>query len=819
MAGVQGRMRTAWIVALVACGSQPPPPTKISVQPEPAPRVPSGPTCERSGTPQLDERHFGFGSHRREKGNEVCEPADDNLARVEDAILALPAPSTNPKKAPTGTPIGLALIDRRFQLTTAEKQHLGRDGFVVAQRLEQPSYAWAYHEIYQSQLPIFVSVDSILHALYASHDHLLANTERTTMAPLMIAMVARMHCALAGKHFSAELAADLDLYLTVARRLLEDKPIASALGTPGIDELVAAIKAAGPMREVAMFGRTRVVDFSQFQPRSHYTDDLAPYFRGAMWLERLEFNLVSRSSASSAPGLDARETPREERIALALAELAADAPELATLEALLTGLAGRREDVSIADLRGFQLDARDDDAPAKLRAAIGDRFQRTARIHFMPEGASELPAIATLLGPRIVPDALALRPLANTETPGRERVRAGDLAFLTGNDRGKRYTDLEKFPTLGRQLDKARELAQGAPHTPDLYTAWLDAIRALAVPAKGAVPRFMTTTAYADLRLDTTIAAIAQLKHDHVLIAGQAYGEGGCEIPDGYVEPAPEVYDAIARYAERGASVFGDSAYWQRLGKIAHVLAAISRLELANQPLPLEVKQWLSMVTEILPYGSDGRPTYTGWYFDLFDDRSDAIAHPDLIADYFTSGSTGGVAYVGVKPPSLGVFVVDTGGAPRAMVGPIAHAYEHEATGPRLTDASIVTGEAPWTASYELPATPAPTFRAAPGYEWPEDNSGGFLGITIEAPAALGAVTFTVLDHHNVAMGKPVSRTIGKGTTLVRLMPNKGGDDAVIAHAIHVQIGEFGADVEMMCMDGCRERGFGAMHVEPAPEE
>lgn len=120
------------------------------------------------------------------------------------------------------------------------------------------------------------------------------------------------------------------------------------------------------------------------------------------------------------------------------------------------------------------------------------------------------------------------------------------------------------------------------------------------------------------------------------------------------------------------------------------------------------------MVSEILPYGSDGRPTYTGWYFDLFIDRTDAIARADLIADFVTSSS--GVGYVGVQQPVLAIFAVDAGGPPRAMVGPVARAYEHWGRGQRLDDEAAArlpasARRAPWTASYTAPAPPAPRFQ------------------------------------------------------------------------------------------------------------
>ena len=70
-----------------------------------------------------------------------------------------------------------------------------------------------------------------------------------------------------------------------------------------------------------------------------------------------------------------------------------------------------------------------------------------------------------------------------------------------------------------------------------------------------------------------------------------------------------------------------------------------------------------------------------------------------------------GVAYVGATAPRLGIFVVDASGPPRAMVGPVAHAYE--VFGPlaaRYTDETARTlarRDKPWAAAYAI-AAPAP---------------------------------------------------------------------------------------------------------------
>jgi len=73
----------------------------------------------------------------------------------------------------------------------------------------------------------------------------------------------------------------------------------------------------------------------------------------------------------------------------------------------------------------------------------------------MPAGARELPAIATLIGARIVVDANALTLLVNGAVPDRHHLGIADVAYTFGLDRAKSYLakDLAAFPTLARELE------------------------------------------------------------------------------------------------------------------------------------------------------------------------------------------------------------------------------------------------------------------------------------------------------------------------------------------------------------------------------
>lgn len=773
-----------------------------------------GPACH-GPAPELYEEDPSKDLSRRASSKNPCAVAQANLKRDEAEILRpKPALAAVPHGAWDGQakPQFLESIARRFELQPSELAVIGRAGFAVPARLELPSYTHGYHEIFQSQLPVYITADSIFHAIFASHESIVEQLETNRLSPMLARALDDMHCALAAAaaDYPAEVARDLDLYLLVARRLLEaDKtPPRSALADSAVereaDGLVEKAMAADALVAVTLFGRPRLIDFTQYGPRGHYTHEevLQRYFRAAMWASRLEFNLVSRSSRSSAPGTapDPSETPREALAALALADLATRsgaAKAVADLDAAWAALAGRREDVSIAELAGLRAavgSLTDPGAFDKLKAAIGDRFRRTVRLHPMPEGSSELPAIATLIGPRIVADAGALMLLANGAVPGRDRVGVADVAYTLGLDRAKTYlaADLAQYPTLASQLEAARKQAKLAPPGDDLYSAWLAAIRALAEVPAGTQPSFLTGKTGEDLRLNSIAAAYGQLKHNYALVAGQAYAEFGCEIPDGYVEPARAAYQALIGYAARGAKLAalldaqdrnGARQHFERVGQVLRVLVAIADDELAGRPLSTAQRRWLGMVAELDLDRSKPMtgypPMYTGWYFDLFYQRqSDGMRGADYVADYFTSQEL--VAYVGATAPRLGIFVVDTGGPPRAFVGPVARAYEiHGPLGTRYTDETartLVQRDEPWAAGYTIPAGPQLS-----SLQLRYDSETRQLVLTSDS--ALGPATLKALDHHRVAFAT-LRTTVRKGETRIKL------NDKRIA-GVFIEIGQF----------------------------
>ncbi|MBA2542085.1 MAG: DUF3160 domain-containing protein [Deltaproteobacteria bacterium] len=732
----------------------------------------------------------------------TCQAARSTLDAANQKILGVssPSPADNQTRAwdRKSDPARWARVAQRYGLDQRHRAALARDGFTVAQGASHWNFVEAYHEIFQSQLPIYVSIDSVLHAIYASHAGVIGDVEREILKPKLHKLLADLHCGLAAvaSTWPRSVARDVDLYLTIARNLVaidywstgltKELAVKSLLGNDAeVLALLPKIFEAKGFEQTELFGRQRMIDFGAFQPRGRYSGAGGTYFRAMTWLSRIEFNLVSRSSRSSTMLPDRSETPREVAVGLALIDLAQSAAvldDIAAIDAVWGELAGKREDVSFAELDALRAKAKLDrvslTAQPALAAVIGNGYQRSIPTQPHPDGLTDLPVIAAMFGARVSPDAAAFAPIIQPAVPRRFDVGAADVAFILGHDRAKAHleSELQTFPELGRQLGVARTSLDGRMAGTDLYSMWLKAIRALAKPTAGTLPTHMKSDGFADLRMNSAVAAFGQLRSSYELMTGMAYLGSGCEIPDGYVEPAAEVYDALIAYAARGKEILANidpedtskaQAYFTKLDTTLRVLRSIVATELAGKPLTEAQKQWLSMVVEIVMIDASGAPpTYAGWYFDLFRNFADATAQPELITGIAQNAER--TMYLGTGEPRIGVFVIDTGGPPRVAVGPIAHAYETTAptSEGRLTldryDAKPLPPQRePWAAGYLVAGGTKPKLTVTEN--WSDDT---WL-FDVESLAAVGPVTLVLLDHHRVPITSQ-TRNVGSGKSQFR---------------------------------------------------
>jgi hypothetical protein len=143
----------------------------------------------------------------------------------------------------------------QLKLEPAELALLGQRGFVLSARQAFPTFFYGYKAIYADDLPVFISADSILYAVHRSYGAILKEVEGAHLIAALDALLRGMHESLrtGGGGFAPAVRADVDLYLTVARRLLAGETgaagqaIVPVAGASAINPApIAAVTAFGP---------------------------------------------------------------------------------------------------------------------------------------------------------------------------------------------------------------------------------------------------------------------------------------------------------------------------------------------------------------------------------------------------------------------------------------------------------------------------------------------------------------------------------------------------------------------------------------------
>lgn len=698
-------------------GSQPGP--GDTEQPAPIPAAPLGPEQQAELKTLLDERDAS-----------ADMTSEEFAAKYAVGFASsLPYAPADAEHMPLIQGSSLALDDD-------ELAKLSKNGFVISEKKRFPTFVYGYESIYALDLPLYVSADSVLYAVHRSYDAILKAVELAALAPELGTMLEEMRARLAagaGGELGDEARADADLYTAVALALLSDAPVAPVAGADGgkIDELVAGAKAHQGMSEVRLFGSTRLMDFSQFEPRGHYTDDpaLERYFRSMMWLGRVDFRFLEtqpdgsqifqRRQLEGAYALralaEAKTVDRYTRIDDAIQAFVgeSDYMTLPQLDDLL-------KDLGLSDAAG--LAGLTDEQIVKVVTEKGHGAQRISShimINGLGKGTLPLSSSFALLGQRYVVDSHVFSNVVYDRVKGgalkRMMPNPLDVGFAAlGNDQAGLLLgpELGQFP-YAPDLHMMRVLVDAHPKDfwgKNLYNRWLGALRELS-PSKAladaeGLPSVAKGEAWGRRLLNTQLASWAELRHDTLLYAKQSYtGGASCEFPDAYVDPYPAFYARIADMAEHGGNVVESldlssapwleqrvPAYFSRLHEVATLLGEMAANQRAGVPLTQEHLDFINQAVKI-QMGCGSPEGAEGWYAQLFFDVLESVTQDPTIADVHTQPTdevgtpVGRVLHVGTGLPRLMVVTADPCGTPRAFVG-LASSYFEKITEnfERMTD-------------------------------------------------------------------------------------------------------------------------------------
>ena len=655
-------------------------------------------------------------------------------------------------------------VNKYYRFSEEELDLLSNHGFMVSDRIRYKSFGEALMTIYKRDLPVYISSDAILHAVHMSYSNILSSLEKEELYPRLVALLSELHNELSnlkGKYATEpgmlRNLMDVDVYLTVPLLLLNANVIPLfEENTAGVDTLLELIDNEMAAKYPLFQNLDRDIDFSQFTPRGHYTQEakLTRYFKAVMWLGRTEMYLIVPDalgyfelSPEQKDSLAQRQTIDAFLINEALANSGVAQKALGEINELIQFLVGESDNVMPQHLDYLKEVVGFEDASSLLDINVYKDFAEKLKVEPFaeqrilsqilvqnpnsPDGIKPASAFL-LLGQRFIIDSYILGNVVFDKVFARRMLpKSADVLFALGND--------DALPLLKNDLeyyDYALNLA-GVRYLVDSYeqeyweqsffNLWLNAIRSLNPPEdRTNFPEFTQTEAWSNKMMTTQLASWAELRHDNLLYAKQSYTGGPvCKFPYSYVEPVPGFFDAIHKLSVKAQETFSEIDllsegyknyylnYFNRLGEIVDTLGNIAQNQVDGiensdeENLFLREmlhEEFLGCVTEI-----------TGWYRDLYLTGEVGLLKEDfIVADVHTSPFdqdgvvVGWVMHAGTGPVNLATLVTELpDGNTYTFVGPVMSYYEYVSTGfKRLTDEE-------WAASFETELGFRPEFVAS----------------------------------------------------------------------------------------------------------
>lgn len=626
-----------------------------------------------------------------------------------------------------------------YKLTPDELALFKKNGFVVTERLGGHSFAQVYYDIYQRDLPVFVSADSVLHAWHRTYDAMLEELELTYLRGSLDSMLTGMHDSVAqaqkdyGAGVLSDSVKDADYVLAVARSLLADGTVATKLDQGDrVAKTLAAVKAEG-MHKFELFGRTREMDFSQFKPRGHYETkpELRTYFKAMMWCGRTDLR-VSGGYDKSGPLSSTRELGAS-MVLLDLLRKAGKEEAWRKFDSCIQTFVGRTDSATFDDLARIAVKAKVK-SPADLKTeadltALADAVAKSdagkqdirGDVYISPGGKVELPRSFTVLGQKFVIDSWVTSKTVfddikwDGEFVQRRVPGALDVAFAAlGNNHATpelvsrieggshKWRDGKPYQ---HNLAAVRNVIDGldaGAWDDTIYMQWLKTLRTLSPAADKDAPEVARTREWAMKNTNTQLASWTQLRHDTILYVKQSYTVGlTCYYPAGYVEPVVPFWSAMDNMASRSAALieqtpFPDAVKATQAKQVKFLrdfalrmgqLRGISEKQLAQKELTEAETKLLRDVMQItqVPMGCYSEPRYDGWYPQLFySGTKDCIKWDALVADVHTDvpappiGDPGSVLHQGVGNIDMMMVAIDNGKDRVLYLGPTFSHYEFE---------------------------------------------------------------------------------------------------------------------------------------------
>lgn len=533
-----------------------------------------------------------------------------------------------------------------------------------------------------SQIPSFITVDSLMHTYHIYFAHLMKTCEKEylsvelqKLSAGMLDASAKQYEALKGTDW--EEAAFRNVAFFYIGSKLQDDSVSAPISDSKLDEVCKAeinkIMSAEGIDECALTNGKE--DYSQYKVRGYYegNETLEKYFRAMMWYGRIAFSFEEEELVKSAILQN-----------LALSE---NADSWDGIYKVTSFFAGASDDVGYPELSQIiateygesvdvsALPTNKDAYDAVLSAAKTIKIPSINSIPVMDGEESVIPSYR-FMGQRFTIDGAIMQRLiyddvmANSSGDYRYLPDTLDTPAALGSEAALEIlteqgaTDYEGYTDNLKEVSDKFNNSDPTFWNASLYAGWLNTLRPLLEEKGEGYPSYMTNKEWTKKNLETFAGSYAELKHDTILYAKQPMaemGDGDQEVLDsrGYVDPQPVIYSRFKFLSEKtkegleGYGMISDSAKedLDRLSEIAGTLLTISEKELKNEALTEDEYEFISC------YGGDLEHFWYEANRDEVEDLDESLQAPcPAIADIATDPN-GSVLEVGTGEADL-VYVV-----------------------------------------------------------------------------------------------------------------------------------------------------------------
>ena len=434
-----------------------------------------------------------------------------------------------------------------------------------------------YHQIFEpylkSDLPVFITSDSLIRAFQVQLDDALFRFEQLNAARitevvrlLWYSIAPRKETAktadptagsdsrtdptdTSGRDDVSELkdAALLkaQFVLAVALRLLGDMEtrLPEALVTLVDQEVLNIVRATGtttPSWPESNDGDLPRIDYTVFRPFGFYSrsEALQRYYRAIQWFQTFPFSidrdddllaiLLLGKSLSTTSAANRATRLRVEKFFTCHRELTGDGSGFDILLA--------------AQIRR--------DRPSDLDSVRSYIYKPSADRETSATSAKDFFVIA----PPVTADRLLFQKTISLEGLDRRKPTGLEVCAAIGSVYARRQLTDDLPEHYGELLISAIDNAEGLLDRPGLFNSYLKTLAALVDPAEPDAPAFMRNDAWQAKSCNAVLAGWVQFKHRfglNVQAADYALGEALEGVPPGFVEPEPEFFGRLGDLAEQ----------------------------------------------------------------------------------------------------------------------------------------------------------------------------------------------------------------------------------------------------------------------------